>query len=53
MEEDYIEKIPDSSIKSTIEIKTDLEIIPRRITIEYELSTEIKDIRKENKDEPI
>lgn len=48
--EDFIElKIPDNTPGIEIEIKTDL--FPKRVIIEYELTTKIKDISKEDKRE--
>jgi len=46
---DSIEIIQPDIIK-TIDVKTETNLVPKRITIEYELATEIKDISKEIED---
>ena len=44
---DYIEDIPEPSQKP-IEVETENKFVPKRVTIEYELSQKIKNISEEN-----
>lgn len=51
--EDFISKIPPlGESKGVVEIKVDesQKLVPKRVTIEYELSKNIEDISEENEE---